>query len=138
MTSAKLLGLTILSNLTWNDHISDIINKGSKRLYFLVQLKRSRVPWQDMSTFYSACIRPVLTYATPAFSYALSKYLKEELVRVEKQAMSIICPCVGRPHQEAIQLVNIVPTVDFISGLCSNTFDTIVKDPEHRLNSFTI
>ena len=31
--------------------------------------------------------------------------------------------------------MNIVPTVDFITGLCSNTFDTIVKDPEHRLNS---
>ena len=52
---------------------------------------------------------------------------------VEKRAMSIICP--GRPHQEAIELVNSVPTVDFITGLCSNTFDTIVKDSEHSLNS---
>ena len=39
----------------------------SKRLYFLVQLKRSRFPRQDISTFYSACIRAVLTYAAPAF-----------------------------------------------------------------------
>ena len=31
-------------------------------------------------------------------------------------------------------LVNIVPIVDFIKGLCSNTFDTIINDPEHRLN----
>ena len=42
---------------------SDVIKKASKRLYFLVQLKRSRVPRQDMSTFYTACIRSVLTYA---------------------------------------------------------------------------
>ena len=34
VTSAKLLGLTTSSNLTSNDHISDIINKASKRLYF--------------------------------------------------------------------------------------------------------
>ena len=46
--------------------------------------------------------------------------------------MSIICP--GLPYQETIELVNIVPIVDFITGLCSNTFDTIIKDPEHRLN----
>ena len=59
VTSAKLLGLTISSNLTWNEHleISDVIKKASKRLYFLVPLKRSRVPWQDMSTLYTACIR---------------------------------------------------------------------------------
>ena len=53
-------------------------------------------------------------------------------MRVEKRAMSIICP--GLPYQETIELVNIVPIVDFITGLCSNTFDTIIKDPEHRLN----
>ena len=59
----------------------DVIKKASKCLYFLVQLKRSRVPRHDMSTFYTACIRSVLTYAAPAFFYALPKYLKDELVR---------------------------------------------------------
>ena len=133
VTSAKLLGLTISSNLTWNDHIRDVIKKASKRLYFLVQLKGSRVPRQDMSTFYTACLRSVLTYAAPVFFYALPKYLKGELVRVEKRAMSIICSCL--PYQEAIEQVNILPIVDFIIGLCTNTFDTIIKDPGHRLNS---
>ena len=85
-----------------------------------------------MSTFYTACIRSVLTYAAPAFFHALPKYLKDELVRVEKWAMSIICP--GLPYQETIELVNIVPVVDFITGLCSNTFDATINDPEHRLN----
>ena len=85
-----------------------------------------------MSTFYTACIRSVLTYAAPVFFYALPKYLKDELVRVEKRAMSIICS--GLPYQEAIELVNIVPIADFITGLCTNAFDTIIKDPEHRLN----
>ena len=71
-----------------------------------------------MSTFYTACIRSVLTYAVPVFFYALPKYLKDELMRVEKQAMSVICP--GLPYQEAIEPVNI---------------DTIIKVPEHPLNS---
>ena len=63
-----------------------VIKKASKRLYFLVQLKRSRVPRHDMSIFYTACIRSILTYAAPVFFYALPKYLKDELVRVEKRA----------------------------------------------------
>ena len=37
--------------------------------------------------------------------------------------------------QEAIEVVNVVPNVDFITGLCKNNFDTIIEDPEHRLNS---
>ena len=86
-----------------------------------------------MSTFYTACIRSVLTYAAPVFFYALPRYLKDELVRVEKRAMSIICS--GLPYQDAIERVNIVPTLDFITGLCTNTLDTITKDPEHCLNS---
>ena len=67
VTSAKLLGLTVSSNLTWNEHVSDVIKKASKSLYLLKQLKRSRVSQQDMSTFYTACIRSVLTYAAPVF-----------------------------------------------------------------------
>ena len=39
MTSAKLLGPTISSNLTWNGHISDIINQASKRMYFFGAVK---------------------------------------------------------------------------------------------------
>ena len=79
VTSAKLLGSTISSNLTWNDHISDVIKKASKRLYFLVQLKRSRVPRQNMSAFYTACIRSVLTYAAPAFLLCPAKVLKRRV-----------------------------------------------------------
>ena len=86
-----------------------------------------------MSSFYTACIRSVVTYAAPVFSHALPKYLKDELVRVEKRAMSIICS--GLPYLEAIELVNIVPIVDFITGLYSCTFDTTIKVPEHRLNN---
>ena len=42
--SAKLLGVTMSSSLTWNTHIDEVIKKASERLYFTVQLKRARVP----------------------------------------------------------------------------------------------
>ena len=40
--SVKLLGLNISSDLTWKIHINEIVKKASKRLYFLVQLKRAK------------------------------------------------------------------------------------------------
>ena len=43
VTSAKLLGLTIANDLTWNDHVTEITKKAIKRLYFLTQLKRAGV-----------------------------------------------------------------------------------------------
>ena len=39
--SAKVLGLTVANDLTWNDHVTEITKKASKRLYFLTHLKKS-------------------------------------------------------------------------------------------------
>ena len=63
VSDAKLLGLTISSDLTWNAHITEAIKKAAKRLYFLVQLKRARVSQNDLCLFYVTCVRSVIDYA---------------------------------------------------------------------------
>ena len=72
----KLLGVTINSSLTWNDHIEDLVKKAFRNLYFLVQLKRAQIPPKGLVAYYSACIRSTLDYACPLFHHALPKYLK--------------------------------------------------------------
>ena len=67
--SVKLLGLNISSDLTWNIHINEILKKASKRLYFLLQLKRAKVTRTDLGLFYSSCIRSIMDYAVPAFHF---------------------------------------------------------------------
>ena len=67
--SAKLLGVTISNNLTWNVHIGQTIKKASKRMFLLVQLKRAKVSRHEFSF--------TLTYASPVFFYALPMYLKK-------------------------------------------------------------
>ena len=42
VTRAKLLGVTINSKFSWNDHIENLVKSASRKLYFLVQLKRAR------------------------------------------------------------------------------------------------
>ena len=46
--NVKLLGVTMSSDLTWNAHIEEVIKKANKRLYFLVQLKRAKVPLKEL------------------------------------------------------------------------------------------
>ena len=43
VTEAKILGITIARNLTWNIHVDEITQKVCKRLFLLLQLKRSGI-----------------------------------------------------------------------------------------------
>ena len=56
--SANLLGVMISNGLKWNAHVEMICKKVAARLYFLRQLKRSKVPTNDLLSFYNTCIRP--------------------------------------------------------------------------------
>ena len=78
VSDAKLLGLTISSDPTWNAHITEVITKAAKRLYFLIQLKRARVSQNDLCLFYDTCVRSVIDYAAPVSHYSLPAYLMQE------------------------------------------------------------
>ena len=62
--------------------------------------KRVKVTRTDLGLFYSSCIRSIMDYAIPAFHFSLPKYLMQELERIQKRAMSIICP--GVSYHEAL------------------------------------
>ena len=49
---AKLLGVTISSDLTWNKHVENniIVAKAGKRVYMLYQLKRAGIGQHDLVT----------------------------------------------------------------------------------------
>ncbi len=132
--SSKLLGLTITNNLTWHAHIKEVIKKASKTLYFLVQLKRAKIPVEDLVLFHTSCVRSVMYYAIPAFYHALPQYLKNELIRVEKRAMSIVNPQMD--YSATGEVLNIRPIQEHHNFLCKNLFDKVLKDSNHKLNVF--
>ena len=84
----KILGRNISNNLLWNNHISDMI----KRLYFLILLKRAKLPSNDILDFYCTCVRPVLEYCAPVFQHSLLAYLCNGIERVQMRALSGIAP----------------------------------------------
>ena len=70
---------------------------------------------------------------TIIIEFAIDMYLKKDLERVEKRALSIICP--GLAYREALEFLHIDSILDYIANLCKKTFSSIANDPAHRLHS---
>ena len=83
VTEAKILGITITSNLTWDVHVDEITRKAGKSLFLLLQLKRSGIPAEDLLTVYTTVVRPTLEYACPAWSTSLTMGLQTDMERVQ-------------------------------------------------------
>ena len=132
ITSTKLLSLTIANDLTWNDQVTEITKKASKRLYFLTLLKRAGVSKQDLALFFVSCVRFVIDYAASVFSNGLPQYLKKELVRLEKRAISIITS--GKCNS-AIEM-ELTPILEHYYVLYSRLFDNIVSELNDKLKAF--
>ena len=130
---AKLLGVVINSNLTWNDHIKELLKKASRKHDFLVQLKRARAPSDDLVAYYcGACIRSSLDYACPVFHYALPKYQQVELEGVQKWALSFIFP--GVSYNDALSLAGIdCMRVDH-EQIFSQLFQSVVNNSFNKIH----
>ena len=121
--SAKVLGLTLSSGLKWNKHITESIKKVNKRLYFLILLRRAGVQSEDVINFYCVTIRPVLEYCAHVFHNSLPRYLREDIERVQKRAISIICPCL--PYRDCLARFVLSTLHDRQQELCSKIFNSI-------------
>ena len=104
VTNAKLLGVTINSKLSSNDYIENLVKKASRKLYFLVHLKRAKVSSANMVTYYCTCIRSSSDYACQVFHHGLPKYLHADLVSIQKRAMHFIFP--NLPYSAALVKVS--------------------------------
>ena len=88
--SFKLLGVAVNNKLTWNENISIVCSKASKRLHFLKLLKRSGLSADDLLYYYSAVIRPVLEYGCVIWHSSLTKEQTHHLDAIQRRAERII------------------------------------------------
>ena len=131
VTHARILGLTVSSDLKWNKHILNTIKKANKRFYFIVQLKRAKVPTADLLNFYCTCIRQILEYCCQVYHYGLPSYLSNALERVQKRVMSIIYPNLSYDH--SLALSGLAKLGCRREEACKKLFKEIVNTPDHKL-----
>lgn len=133
VSKAKLLGLTISNDLKWNAHIENTSKKVSSRLYFLRQLKRTKLPSEDLLLFYITCIRPCVEYGCEVFHDSLPKYLSDDLEKLQKRACKIIHPELG--YEDALKELKLLPLSVRRDNLTSKFFSAIVNDPNNKLHN---
>ncbi|KAK2186517.1 hypothetical protein NP493_197g01015 [Ridgeia piscesae] len=92
---AKLLGVTISQDLTWNKHVDNIVKKAGKRLYMLYQLKRADITQKDLVSVYVSVVRPVIEYACPVRHTNLPQHLSDNIEVIQKRALKCIFPGLG-------------------------------------------
>ena len=107
--------------------------KENKHLYYLVLLRRAGVPSEDVINFYCTTIRPVLEYSAQVFHHSrlprylktvlMTRYLSEDIERVQKRAMSIICP--GLPYRDCLARFGLSTLHDRHQELCTKLFNSI-------------
>ena len=131
MKYAKLLGVTISSDLTWNKHVENIVAKAGKIVYMLYQLKRAGIGQHDLVTIYVSVIRPVLEYACPVWHTNLNNHLTESIETVQKRALKCIYP--GNEYADILCLTNLPCLKERRDSLCKKYLQNIMETT-HRLN----
>ena len=87
--SAKYLGLTITSDLQWNQHINNVTNKANSILGLL--RRNLRIPSQTIKTHaYQSLVRPHLEYASTVWDPHTQKNI-HKLDMVQRRAARYTC-----------------------------------------------
>ncbi|KAK2160341.1 hypothetical protein NP493_1654g01058 [Ridgeia piscesae] len=135
---AKLLGVTISQDLTWNKHVDNIVKKAGKRLYMLYQLKRAGITQKDLVSVYISVVRPVLEYACPVWHTNLPQYLSDNIEVIQKKALKCIFPGLG--YAEILRRVNLDTLNVRRDSICQNKYNVRQQNvyplPVTRTNRF--
>ena len=122
VTEAKILGITITSNLTWDVHVDEITRKADKRLFLLQQLKQSGLPAEDLLWN---------THVQHGRRTSLTLGLQSDMERVQRRAMNIIYP--NTPYIEALANAQLTSLNQRRAHLCEHFF-TQIEQPQHKLH----
>ena len=128
---AKILGVTISSDLKWNNHVDNLLKKCNKRLFLLVLCKRAGLQLSHILDIYISIIRSVLEYCCVVWHTSLPNYLCEAIEKVQKRALHIKYG--SNDYKICLTLANIQTLKERREKQCQQLFEKI-KDSNHKLH----
>jgi hypothetical protein len=84
----KHLGITLSKDLTWSDHIDNLIKGAAKQLN-IMKLFKYKLSRECLDTIYCSFIRPKLEYGSVLFAGA-PKYQLAKLFKFELEALKVV------------------------------------------------
>ena len=125
VTSSKVLGVYLRSDLKWNAHVNAMTKRGIRNLYILRYLKKCSCPPSVLRSAYFAFVRSHFLFCCPVL-VNMPDYLKSKILHVEKRAAKIIGDDIVPDYDSAVEKV------------CRSLFANIAKDDEHPLRDLFV
>ncbi|KAL9978420.1 hypothetical protein ACROYT_G015933 [Oculina patagonica] len=108
VNSQKLLGVTIDSKLSFDEHIDDLCRKVSQRIAVLKRIKKF-LPFQQRIAYYNAMIKQDMLYASVVWSSCSLGNL-QRILRLQKRAARVILDADTRANSvELFKILNWLP-----------------------------
>ena len=93
--SCKFLGVTITSDLNWDDQINHVCSKVSQACGSLYSLK-SLVPFKILKSVYNALVQPYLMYCVPIWGSEHHRDSFNRIFKLQKKSIRIISCKTGK------------------------------------------
>lgn len=122
-SEVKYLGVVIDKKLTFNHHIEHILRKANTAIHTLHPLlnSNSSLCVENKLLLYKLAIRPIITYASPAYIESLAESHKKKLQILQNKVLKLIFGLERRTRTNVIHEMANVPTVEeFNLKLLSN------------------
>ena len=103
----KMLGVTIDSELNWNQHIENIFKRISKNIFLLTKLKKY-AKIENLKLFFNAHILSHINYASTLYD-GCSKDMLKQLNSIYRRAVKHLIFQPGLPTDDKLQKLKLLP-----------------------------
>ena len=131
VSTYKILGVFIDSDLRWNSHVDYIYKKACRKLYSLRILRRAGVDQGSMLKVCTSSVRSLLEYAVSVWQ-TISGYLSDKIESIQKRALKIIFPSADS-YSDALELAR-VKTLAYRRDKICKDYMYKMKDLNHPLH----
>ena len=104
---AKLLGVIINNDLSWDSNTNSLVKRANTRMRILHKLVEFDVPVEDLVTIYVLYIRSILEQSCHVWHSSLTLEITTDLERVQKNSLKIILQQEYSTYEKALEHLNI-------------------------------
>ena len=134
VSSMKLIGVYITSDLKWTTHTQHITKSASRKLFMLTVLRQFHADLSDLRAIYISFIRPTLEYCSQLWHPGLTQQQAQEIERVQKRACKIMIGYNNyTDYTSACQLLELETLQDRRAVAFRKLASDILADPAHCL-----
>ena len=130
--AAKICGVWLTEDLTWNLNTEEVCKKAYKRLSMLTKLKYVGVGIEDLLDIYSLFIRSVLEYCSVVWHSRLTQEQTSDIERVQKICLRIILRENYVSYDAALEMCALDRLADRRDARCMRFAKRCLKHPKFK------